>query len=111
MSRLLAAVADYRPCTVISLWGELDMESAALVEYLVAQALEGGRVRLVVDAARLEFCDWAGLEALLAARDRAAAAGGSLRLAFVHGQVRRLVGTGQACRVVPADAELVALDW
>src|SRR5216110_2012593 len=67
--------------TVVSLHGQLDMDSAAaLTEAL--DDLHGRSVsRIVVDLAGVHFCDSTGLSTFVVAYHRAQAVGGFVRLA------------------------------
>ncbi len=71
--------------------GELDL---AVVDVL-SDALDGqlsvGRPELVLDVSGLTFCSCSGLEALLAARHRLAAAGGGLTLTGLNYMMVRLL--------------------
>lgn len=60
---------------VVTPVGELDHHTADLLREPLESAVEQGRVRLVVDCSRLEFCDSTGLNVLLGARLKAEAAG------------------------------------
>jgi anti-sigma B factor antagonist len=69
--------------------GELDLASVELVEEQVARALESGPERLVVDLARLTFCDSSGIDVLLKAGAEAESRGVTFRVARPRGIVRR----------------------
>lgn len=70
--------------------GELDHHTADLLSDPLEQALADGYSRLVVDCAGLEFCDSTGLNVLLGARLKAAAAGGGVHLAGMQPVVARV---------------------
>ncbi|MFE4593722.1 STAS domain-containing protein [Streptomyces laurentii] len=70
--------------------GELDHHTAELLRTPLDQALDEGRVRLVLDCSQLEFCDSTGLNVLLGARLRAEAAGGGVHLAAMRPTVARV---------------------
>lgn len=70
--------------------GELDHHTAELLREPLADCLEKGYVRLVVDCSRLEFCDSTGLNVLLGARLKAEAAGGGVHLAGMLPVVARV---------------------
>ncbi|MER6120333.1 STAS domain-containing protein [Streptomyces sp. NPDC001743] len=70
--------------------GELDHHTAELLRAPLEHAVEQGRVRLVVDCSRLEFCDSTGLNVLLGARLKAEAAGGGVHLAGMLPVVARV---------------------
>ena len=56
---------------------------------------------LVVDMGRTEFCDTAGLHALVAAHKRALAEGGELRLVVAGAAVQRIFAITGLNRVIP----------
>ena len=70
---------------------------------LRAALLESARHgRLVVDMGRTEFCDTAGLHALVAAHKRALAEGGELRLVVAGAAVQRIFAITGLDRVIPS---------
>ncbi|GIE32750.1 anti-sigma factor antagonist [Actinoplanes italicus] len=70
--------------------GELDMVSGPLLLEHVERELTPGHVRhLVVDMAAVTFCDSAGIEALLSARNAATDRAATLRTVNVVGLARR----------------------
>ncbi|WP_328910547.1 STAS domain-containing protein [Streptomyces sp. NBC_00234] len=75
---------------VVTPVGELDHHTADLLREPLESAVEQGRVRLVVDCSRLEFCDSTGLNVLLGARLRSEAAGGGVHLAGMRPVVARV---------------------
>ncbi|MEU6476740.1 STAS domain-containing protein [Streptomyces sp. NPDC047017] len=83
---------------VLHLAGELDHTHATTLRRQVEQlALRPGQ-RLVLDLARLEFCDSTGITALLAARQHAQAADADITLASVPAhtlRVFRIIGLDQ----------------
>jgi anti-sigma B factor antagonist len=83
------ARADVFRCTwtrsgdrsVVYVAGEVDLATAHLIVDHVAAALLDHSPWVVVDLRQVTFLDSAGVDALLAARDLAVAAGGALRIA------------------------------
>ena len=76
---------------VMAMSGELDIATTAeLDDYLIRLAATGHH-RLVLDLARLTFCDASGIRVLVRARERAARQCGWLRLAEVDPQLRRIL--------------------
>ncbi|MCX5397434.1 STAS domain-containing protein [Streptomyces sp. NBC_00102] len=75
---------------VVTPVGELDHHTADLLREPLENAVENGRVRLVVDCSGLEFCDSTGLNVLLGARLRAEEAGGEVHLAGMLPVVARV---------------------
>ncbi|MFD9302952.1 STAS domain-containing protein [Streptomyces sp. NPDC060048] len=89
---------------VLGVSGELDYATAAELRDLTATlGLEPGQ-RLVLDLARLEFCDSSGISALIAARNHAIAAGAHITLAAVPAhtlRVLRIVGLAEVFDLHP----------
>lgn len=109
MNQLSIIVANRRACSVITLCGELDVVFADRLRQALDEAIAGGHTRLVVDVANLTFCDLVGLRTLLEAHRRATAAGGWLRLAYVHGPLKRILTVGRRSGAVPGDADLMVI--
>ncbi|MFE2726797.1 STAS domain-containing protein [Kitasatospora sp. NPDC059327] len=76
---------------LVRLAGELDLDSAPLVERAVAACLGGGVRRVTVDLAAVTFCDSHGLVALERSSRIAASRGATLRLSGVHRRLRRIL--------------------
>ncbi|MBM9621191.1 STAS domain-containing protein [Streptomyces zhihengii] len=70
--------------------GELDHHTAELLRVPLEEAVDRGRVRLVVDCSQLDFCDSTGLNVLLGARLKAEAGGGGVHLAGMRPVVARV---------------------
>ena len=75
----------------IRLDGELDVHTAPQLSDAVDTAVAGGTSTISVDATNLRFCDSSGLQALVAGREKALAAGGSLVVRGVHGPVEKVL--------------------
>ncbi|MCX4511273.1 MULTISPECIES: STAS domain-containing protein [Streptomyces] len=88
--RLQVEVRTEGQSEVVTPAGELDHHTADLLRAPLEDALDQGRVRLVVDCSHLEFCDSTGLNVLLGARLRAEAAGGGVHLAGMLPVVARV---------------------
>ncbi|MGW1712462.1 STAS domain-containing protein [Streptomyces sp. NPDC002156] len=71
---------DRRTRTLITLAGEIDLESAPLVRVSLEQCLRDGVRAIDVDLTHVTFCDCSGLNAFLHAAQRTTAVGGTLRL-------------------------------
>ncbi|HTQ90464.1 MAG TPA: STAS domain-containing protein [Streptosporangiaceae bacterium] len=65
-----------------------------------------GHGQLVVDMSRTEFCDTAGLHALVAAHKQALAEGGELRLVVAGAAVQRIFAITGLSRVIPGFTSL-----
>jgi len=66
---------------VVTVRGNLDIDSAAVLTTTLDQVLDGPSARVVVDLSAIEFCDSTGLSAFIVGHKRAVAGGGWLRLA------------------------------
>ena len=76
---------------VLSLRGELDMETAGLLDGHVAEQFRRGRCRLVLDLSALEFMDSSGLNVMIRAFQKARETDGDLYLAAPTSAVRRIL--------------------
>ncbi|WP_327676696.1 STAS domain-containing protein [Streptomyces sp. NBC_00467] len=96
---------------VVQVAGDLDYDTAPhLREAVENLALEAGAL-LVLDLARLEFCDSSGITAFIVARNQAIAAQTEIALAAVPAhtaRVLRTVGLDQIFTLYP-DAESAAM--
>ncbi|WP_440100444.1 STAS domain-containing protein [Streptosporangium sp. H16] len=90
-TRLDLSVRRCEGASVIALAGELDKLSSPRLRDLMVAQLDDGARHLVLDVARLRFCDSTGLWTMLELQRRAGAAGGCLRLAGVHGVLERIL--------------------
>ena len=66
---------------VVSLRGDLDLDSATVLGTTLDQVLDRPAPHVVVDLAGVEFCDSTGLSSFVVGHNRAREAGGWLRLA------------------------------
>lgn len=71
---------DRRRRALITLAGEIDLESAPLVRAALARCLVDGIHTIDVDLTHVTFCDCSGLNAFLHASQQVTAAGGTLSL-------------------------------
>jgi anti-sigma B factor antagonist len=89
---------------VIEIVGDLDHATAhELRDFVARTPLRPGQC-VVLDLARLEFCDSSGITALIAARNHAVAAGADIALAAVPVntlRVLRIVGLDQVFALHP----------
>ncbi|MFC0601401.1 STAS domain-containing protein [Streptomyces palmae] len=88
--RLQVDVRHHGTSAVLTPAGELDHHTAELLREPLEKSVEEGRVRLVVDCSKLEFCDSTGLNVLLGARLKAEAKGGGVHLAAMRPVVARV---------------------
>ncbi|HEY6794326.1 MAG TPA: STAS domain-containing protein [Kineosporiaceae bacterium] len=97
--------ADGSAVTVLRVLGEVDVGTAPLLEEKIAKALDGGVPRLVIDLARVDFCDASGLRVLMSARKRCLERHGWIRL--VGGRrIRRLLEVTDLLEALPCHHDL-----
>ncbi|MGN9841377.1 STAS domain-containing protein [Nonomuraea sp. H19] len=91
MTVLTVNLVHHPTHSVLTLYGELDASSSALVPPAIDTVINTGRQHLTVDTADLTFCDSHGLRTLLRADRKLTAAGGAMELVHVHGLLRRVL--------------------
>ena len=95
---------------VLSVAGELDMETAGRLEVHLRHQLGEGRRHLVLDLSALGFMDSSGLNVLIRAVQKARRTGGDLYLAAPTPAVRRILEiTGVTTTIPPHDGVAEAL--
>ncbi|UQA94456.1 STAS domain-containing protein [Streptomyces halobius] len=82
---------DERSRALITLAGELGLETAPLASASLRECLYGGMRTLDVDLTAVTFCDMSGLNAFLDASAQATRAGGALRLHHPPPSLRRIL--------------------
>jgi anti-sigma B factor antagonist len=86
----------------ITLAGELDLDAAPALREMVENCLRE-RIRTIdIDLSALDFCDVSGLNAFLAAAERIASQGGSLRLHHLPPVMARLLELSDTASVLCA---------
>jgi anti-anti-sigma factor len=91
MDSLEVTTEKHRMQTRIVLTGELDIASSKVLEEQLAAVETNSPEALVLDLRRVDFIDSTGLRALIAADERARAAGRRLVIARGPGAVERLL--------------------
>ncbi|MEU5217058.1 STAS domain-containing protein [Streptomyces sp. NPDC020807] len=95
---------------VLTVAGELDMETAARLQEILTEQFGRGRRRLVLDLSALDFMDSSGLNVLIRSVNTARESGGDLYLAAPTPAVRRILEiTGVTTTIPPHDALADAL--
>ncbi|MEU2546973.1 STAS domain-containing protein [Streptomyces roseolus] len=95
---------------VLTVGGELDMETAAGLQDRLSEQFGHGRRRLVLDLSALDFMDSSGLNVLIRAVNRVRESGGDLYLAAPTPAVRRILEiTGVTMTIPPYDGVADAL--
>ena len=87
----------------LALVGELTYGTVPLFTARLAEVLAPSRAQLLLDVARLDFCDSIGLSALIGAQRQARLVGGGVVLSGVHGCLARnlsVTGAGVLFTVV-----------
>jgi len=85
---------------------QIDITNADGLRAALVESAGRGHGRFVVDMSRTEFCDTAGLHALVAAHKRALAEGGEVRLVVTGAAVKRIFAITGLSRVIPGYASL-----
>ena len=85
---------------------EIDITNADQLRAALLHAAARPAADLVVDMTRTQFCDCAGLHALVGAHKRARAEGRQVRLAVTSPQVRRILALTALDRLIPVYASL-----
>jgi anti-sigma B factor antagonist len=83
-SELVIRRAREADAVVLSLYGELDLDSSPLLERELQAVWAAAKDRVVIDLSGLEFMDSTGLQTLLRAHERAVEA--DLQFSLVRGQ-------------------------
>jgi anti-sigma B factor antagonist len=87
---LRTEVTEMSSSVIITLQGELDVNTAGQLRQEILALVEAGR-RLVVDTSGLTFCGSSGIAVFVQARDEAQARGAQLRIVVPAGALRRAV--------------------
>ncbi|MFF3315997.1 STAS domain-containing protein [Streptomyces sp. NPDC003035] len=91
---------------VVSLGGELDIETATQLHHHLASQLLQGRRHLVLDLSSLDFMDSSGLNILIRAARDAREAGGDLHLVAPTPAVRRILEITGLTMTTPLHADV-----
>jgi anti-sigma B factor antagonist len=94
-------VAVIKGVPVVAAPEEVDINNAAELRTALLRAAARGHGALVVDMTRTQFCDTAGLHALLGAHKRAQAQGGRVLLVLGGASVLRIFSITGLDRVIP----------
>ena len=76
---------------VVTVEGEIDMDSATRLEETLAELIGRGEVDLVVDMSAVSFIDSVGTSVLVESLDRATEAGGTLAVRAPSTAVKRML--------------------
>ncbi len=75
---------------VIEVGGEVDVYTAPRLREALVEAIDGGRIHLVVDVEKVEFLDSTGLGVLVGALKRVRSDGGSLDIVCTHQRILKI---------------------
>lgn len=98
---LVVDVRTAAGATVLTLRGELDIDTADLLHRALDAALAVPGTVVVIDCGDLAFCDSTGLSLLLRTRARAADAGSRIELARPRPMIRRMLELTGAADAFP----------
>jgi anti-sigma B factor antagonist len=104
-------VAHVHGLTVVAPEGELDARTSAEIKDALADLVQQGHTRLIVDLGHVPYVDSSGLGAIVAAMKRARAAQGDLMLCALQNEVRlilELTGLTKQMAVHPGRQEAMA---
>jgi anti-sigma B factor antagonist len=89
----VSVVGNPDDSVVVTVRGNLDVDSATVLTTTLDQVLEQPQPRIVVDLSGVEFCDSTGLSAFVLGHHRAGGAGGWVRLAAPSAWLTQLLDT------------------
>jgi anti-sigma B factor antagonist len=75
---------------VLEVKGEVDAYTAQILDKILIDLLDQGKVRIVMDVSEMKFISSAGIRAILYAHKEAVQLGGEVRLAEPTDQTRRI---------------------
>lgn len=81
----------YTDITVISVGGELDLETAPELQQQISALMDQGVRRFVIDLSDVTFCDSTGLSVFVRTKNTSDETGGDIRLASPQPGVRRIL--------------------
>ena len=88
---LTVSTRDEGGCAVLTVVGEIDVYTAAVLRDAMQRLMNRGRVRLVLDLSGVPFCDSTGLGVLVGGFKHTRARGGSFRLVNVSAHLERVL--------------------
>lgn len=107
----VSVISNPDESVIISVRGNLDLDSAPVLDTTLTQELVRPVPRIIVDLAGVEFCDSTGLSSFVVAHKRAGRVGGWVRLAAPSAWLQSLletVGLATALPVYPTVADALA---
>ena len=93
--------------TVYEISGRLSLSNTLIsVENAIRGLIEGGARKMVIDLAKLNSIDSAGIGTLVSCSGHMEHAGGKFRVAGAHGTVAKVFAMVHMERILPLDADL-----
>ncbi len=95
---------------VLAVRGEIDLFTAPELKQVLAEAIEGGRIRIIVDLTDTTFLDSTALGVLIGAVKRLRSRDGALAIVNVDDNISKtfeITGLDQIFTIVPTRAEAV----
>jgi anti-sigma B factor antagonist len=86
---------------VVTMPGEIDVVNSGEVSERLAEVIGAGARTVIADMSGTEFCDSAGVKAVVHAYRHAKAQGCELRLVVTAAAVRRVFGLTEVDRLIP----------
>jgi anti-anti-sigma factor len=109
----VSVIGNLGDTVVVTVRGDLDMDSATVLGTTLDQVLDQPEPRVVVDVSGVAFCDSTGLSSFVLGHHRARASGGWLRVAAPSDGMVRLLGTvglTPQIEIYPSVADALAAD-
>ncbi|WP_229052198.1 anti-sigma factor antagonist [Aeromicrobium sp. Leaf350] len=78
------------PFEVLEIGGEIDVYTAPHLREAVVEAIEAGKLRLIIDVQRVDFLDSTGLGVLVGALKRVRADDGTLDIVCTHERLLKI---------------------
>ena len=98
---------------VVAIRGDVDLFTASELKEVFAQAIEAGRIRIIVDLAETTFLDSSALSVLMVAHKRLRSCDGALAIVNLNENLRKIfkiTGLEQTFTILPTrDAALEAV--
>ncbi len=90
MGKLSCELGEESGVAVITLEGQADVHTSEELKQILRAFLARGQSGILLDLAKLDYCDSSTLRVLLALQKEAKAAGGGLKLLKIGGEPRRV---------------------
>lgn len=93
--------------TIVTLNGRLNVgKNLSEAQTVIAELIQFGARKIILDLAELEYIDSAGLGMLTGAHKEMQEAGGQIRLAGAQGPVQRTLSVIHMEKIMPIDADV-----